>query len=160
MTLAILITVNFTILLTSIYLLFRYVKKKLNQEETTKAIREEVDGLILNLNRVTEENIRVIEDRITAMQKIDKECEKKAIILKKTLERGAEIINAIKALDNKELSKERNEEEKEEHKTRIEILKLHEAGANPADIAGKLMIPLSEVEFCVSVYGNGNGIFQ
>ena len=143
---------------------FIYVKRRidagLSGEKLINDLRDEVNHLIVELNSTTERDLVFIEERITKLQRLIQEADKKILLLSRESERhriGSEVYDKLKrvvpmAPKAQDPEPEAESAEKVVEKTSAEmVVDLHRKGFDPKIIASRTGSNLGEVELIISL---------
>jgi hypothetical protein len=145
--------------------LWSYVRRRVSQEESLNAARDEVNRIILRLEEVTDRDISLIEDREKTLKALLEEAEKRIKVYTKELEKGRNMQKTYQELGKNRppvFSPPREEgpdhppagqmDEKAAPGTMNEqIRNLALAGFSPLVIASRLGISISEVELAMAL---------
>ena len=69
------------------YLLTRKIRRELNTREIIEKIRDEVNGLIVELNQTTDRNIGIVEEQIGRLRSLVEEADKKIQLVDRELQK-------------------------------------------------------------------------
>ena len=69
------------------YLLTRKIRRELDTREIIEKIRDEVNGLIVELNQTTDRNIGIVEERIGRLRSLVEEADKKIQLVDRELQK-------------------------------------------------------------------------
>jgi len=155
-----LLTAGFFILY---FILKHNILKIINPDSLVKEIKKEVDQVIVELNRTTEGNIGLLEDKINTLSELLARADKRILLLQRESEKftlGKNYNNILKQAGNKtgeteipvkpEIEIEIKEPVKE---TTIQekVLMLYAEGVSKSVIAAKLNLAMGEVELIISL---------
>jgi hypothetical protein len=137
------------------FLIYALLKKRLTRfvetEKMGERVREELNSIMVELNRITEQNVGVIEDRIKSLAELLAKADKKIALLKREAEKhevGSAVYRSLKERQPPEVG------EKPES-MRQKVLRLHGEGFSPEVIAGNLGTTIGEVELIISMKRQG-----
>jgi len=131
------------------FLLKRWLARSIRADESGQKIQDELGSIMVELNRTTEQNIQLIEDKIGTLQELLAEVDKRLSVLKRESEKheiSRSIYDQIKrgqGSDRKEQIGDRNIQKK--------VMRLHREGISPSVIAGHLGTTVGEVELIISL---------
>lgn len=133
----------------------RRIEKRLSSEDLLDEMRKEVGGIILELNKTTERNIGLIEERLSVLKEVLETADKRIILIK----REAEKHEVSTQVYNKILQKNRPQPEEGENSGESgrkalsyeEVMNLYRKGISAGIIAGKLGTTVGEVELIISL---------
>lgn len=77
---------------------YLYIRRRTGREGLLAGYRKEVDSLIAEIDRATDRDARLVEERIAALRKMLEEADRRIALLSRDLERrraGAELYNAL-----------------------------------------------------------------
>ena len=69
------------------YLLTRKIRRELDTREIIEKIRDEVNGLIVELNQTTDRNVGIVEERIGRLRSLIEEADKKIQLVDRELQK-------------------------------------------------------------------------
>ena len=131
------------------FLLKRWIERRIKPDEMGQKIQDELGSIMVELNRTTEQNIQLIEDKIGTLQELLAEVDKKLSVLKRESEKH-EISRSVydqirqgRGRDAKGQIGDRNIQK--------EVMRLHREGFSPGVIAGRLGTTVGEVELIISL---------
>ena len=131
------------------FLLKRWIARRIKPDEMGQKIQDELGSIMVELNRTTEQNIQLIEDKIGTLQELLSEVDRKLSVLKRESEKH-EISRSIydqirqgQVRDKKGQIGDRNIQK--------EVMRLHREGFSPSVIAGHLGTTVGEVELIISL---------
>ena len=140
----------------------RRVNRALDSEEIMAELREEVNGLLREMNQTTERNVALVEDRITRLSELLRRADKSLQLLQREEEKSAV---SREVYDNLRLQARRREAERqidlpesdgsadEVPSLRERVLTLHRQGMAADVIASRVDAPQGEVELIISLHG-------
>jgi predicted DNA-binding protein YlxM (UPF0122 family) len=131
------------------FMLRRWIERRVKPDEVGRKLRDELESIMVELNRTTEQNIELIEDKINRLQELLAEADKKLSVLKREAEKH-EISRSIydQIRSGRAGSKQG---EVGDRKIQKEVIKLHKEGFSPGVIAGYLGTTVGEVELIISL---------
>lgn len=152
-----------------LFAMFLYVKRKiriaLGSENLLRDIREEVDGILRELNQTTDRNIRLIEDRVERLMEIMAKADKRIGVMQREVEKqdmGRSVYQQL--LDKKRRSAgtaSADTDGGESHEAvrpaepkksvREQVGELHDKGIAPDLIAKRVGTTVGEVELIISL---------
>jgi hypothetical protein len=158
---ALVITVGFIIL-------NKRIERTLNLDKTLGKVRDEVGGLIRDLNQTTERNIIIIEERVVRLKELLGHADRQLEILQREAERRENSLKTYSHLrkvvvPEQELpfrepvpativTEQDGPVKSDRAAMRKKVLELHRQGITPDMIAEKMEIPRGEVELIISVF--------
>jgi regulator of replication initiation timing len=135
----------------SFFLLFLLLRKRLertlNPEELGGKVKEELTSIMVELNRTTDQNIGLLEDKIGELKGLVEKAEKRIALLKREAERRDASQNVYRQITQSK----QPPEEKEKRSVQEEVVRLHREGFSAAVIAGHLGKTIGEVELIISL---------
>ena len=161
----VLLSLGFNLLaIAIIYIIFRRkINRVLDGRELIDTIKDEVNHLVVELNQTTERNIGIIEERITRLQKLVREADRKIMLLGKESEKvkfGAEVYDRLKkaapfvhVVDPTEEDEPESlvETSSSERSSAEEVLELHRQGFDSRIVAARTGLTVGEVELIISL---------
>lgn len=144
-------------------LLKKKVMELVNPGSIIGEIRKEIDQIILELNRTTDRNIGLIEDKINSISDLLSKADKRILILQRENEKHnltqnySNIIkqNVRKQVSNTPLPVKEVKVKEKELSVNDMVLQLYREGFDKSVIAGKLNVPVGEVELIISLNNRG-----
>jgi hypothetical protein len=140
------------------FALFILLRRRMDRESSPESrIREEVNGLMVELNQTTDRNIALIEDRIAGLTDLLSKADKKIGLLRRESEKhdmGAKVYGRVAQARVPERTEEtRSADQAPEGKVdvRERIVALHRAGFSASLIAARVGAPRGEVELILSL---------
>ena len=97
---ALLLVLNFVAFAVLAYLLIRKIRRELDTKEIIDKIRDEVNGLIVELNQTTDRNIGIVEERIGRLRSLVDEADKKIQLVDRELQKhdvGIDVYQKLRA---------------------------------------------------------------
>ena len=145
-----------------LYFILKYkILKIINPNSLVKEIKKEVDQVIVELNRTTEGNIGLLEDKINILSELLVRADKRIMLLQRESEKfnlGKNYNNILKHTGNKtgETGKTENQQPDngnpaKETTIQEKVLMLYAEGVAKSIIAGKLNLTIGEVELIISL---------
>jgi hypothetical protein len=135
----------------SFFLLFLLLRKRiernLDPKELGGKVKEELTSIMVELNRTTDQNIGLLEDKIGELKALVEKAEKRIALLK----REAEKQDAARDLYRQIGQSKKPERAGEKRSVQQEVVRLHREGFSPEVIAGHLGKTVGEVELIISV---------
>jgi hypothetical protein len=130
-------------------ILKRWMGRRIKEDESGEKIQDELTSIMVELNRTTEQNIQLIEDKIGALQELLAEVDKKLSVLKRESEKH-EISRSI--YDRIKQAQESGEGTQiRDRNVQKEVIKLHREGFSPSIIAAQVGTTVGEVELIISL---------
>ncbi|RKX91406.1 MAG: hypothetical protein DRP59_07845 [Spirochaetes bacterium] len=135
-----------------IYLnLKRQLRKSTDAASILDEIREDVEGLIVEINQITDRNVSIIEDKIKQLNQLLQGADKRITLLKREGDNNPIEMpryNDLKKSSIKEIEHVRSEQKISKKE---QVLGLHRNGFSPGIIASKTGISIGEVELIISL---------
>ncbi len=140
----------------------RRVNRALDSEEILAELRDEVNGLLREMNQTTERNVALVEDRITRLSELLRRADKSLQLLQREEEKSAV---SREVYDNLRLQARRREAERridgpepdgsadDVPSLKDRVLALHRQGIAADVIAARVDAPQGEVELIISLHG-------
>ncbi|HUV08934.1 MAG TPA: hypothetical protein VMX75_14475, partial [Spirochaetia bacterium] len=131
-------------------ILERRFEKKMSPDTVIDAIREELNSIMVELNRTTEQNVQIVEDRMAQLKELVSLADKKIALLK----REGEKHEVSKTVYNRIVSRQTQDKTGavvQDKNVKREVLKLYREGFSPGVIAGHLGTTIGEVELIISL---------
>jgi hypothetical protein len=128
-------------------LLRKRIERNLDPKELSGKVKEELTSIMVELNRTTDQNIGLLEDKIGELKSLVEKAEKRIALLK----REAEKQNASQDVYRRIGQGRQPEAGKEKPSVQQEVVRLHREGFSPEVIAGHLGKTIGEVELIISV---------
>jgi hypothetical protein len=132
-------------------ILRRMIDKRINPKAILGEIRKEVDGIITELNRTTDRNITIIEEKIRQIEEILEKTDKRIGILRRENEKLGmgktynDILSGAKPVVSEPPA------DKPEEKVRDKVIRYHREGFSPQVIASHIDMPVGEIELIISL---------
>jgi hypothetical protein len=128
------------------------VTKLLRKEALLDRVREEIEGLVLELNQTTERNIGLIEDRINILKQFLDTADKRIVLIGRETEKHETTNRLYNNLARKKAREQApNEEPAKKSFNPGEVLDLHRKGISAGIIANKLGTTVGEVDLIISL---------
>ena len=142
----ILITVLLQIL--GFLLVYMLLKRRLDRfttgpDETVEKVREELNSIMVEINRTTEQNIGIIEDRVSQLSDLIVKADKKLSLLQREDTKRNSSERVLKQI--------RSEQPPRENNVHDRVLRLYREGFSPEVIAGHIGTTVGEVELIISL---------
>lgn len=114
-----------------------------------------MDALVVEMNHTTERNIALIEERIVRLNKLLKDADNRIVVLQRQQRplSGTDAYDALGRTPRPSGPKQ----EQAEHTVKERVLEMAGEGFEHAVIAGKLGLPLGEVDLIVSLESSRGG---
>jgi uncharacterized phage infection (PIP) family protein YhgE len=145
----------FVFWLVSLFALRSYIKKRSSREVLLAGLTDEVRGLEAELNRITERDASLVEERIVELQKLFEAVDEKTALFKAVIDEMGKQQNALKA---EQAKTEQNKKELEalqkaygEKPLSAKIADLQKRGFDIDQIARKLEKTVTEIELSIAV---------
>jgi uncharacterized phage infection (PIP) family protein YhgE len=139
----------------SLFALRAYIKKRSGREVLLAGLTDEVRGLEAELNRITERDASLVEERVAALRKLLEEADEKTALFKAVRD---EMINQQNALKAEQAKTEQAKKELEalqkvygEKPLSAKIDDLQKRGFGIDQIARKLEKTVTEIELSIAV---------
>jgi hypothetical protein len=134
-----------------LFIIRRTIDKKVNPKEILREIKKEVDGIITELNKTTDRNITLIEEKINQLQETLDKTDKRLSLLGRENEKLGMGKTYSDILANARLKNAATSSAKPEENVRDKILKLYREGFSPQVIASHINMPVGEIELIISL---------
>jgi len=137
----------------------RWLRRNANAEAVTRKVREELSSLLVELNKTTEQNISLIEDKVESLNRLIERADKKIGLLKRETEKH-EVSRAVYSRINETRppaaaaepgSGEAGVREGRPAGLAEKVMKLYREGFSAGVIAGHLGTTVGEVELIISL---------
>ncbi len=132
-------------------LIYLILKKKIEKSNDPAAmldkIREEVTGIIVELNKTTDRNIALIEDKMNSLMDLLEKADIKISLLRREGEKH-EVSKKVYSHIARNKTPEAAEKSLD---TRAEVLRMHGSGFSNPLISRRIGITLGEVELIISL---------
>ncbi len=142
----------------------RWLRRNANAEAVTRKVREELSSLLVELNKTTEQNINLIEDKVESLNRLIDRADKKIGLLKRETEKH-EVSRAVYSRINETRppagsggaaaggagSGEPGVREGPPAGLAEKVIKLYREGFSAGVIAGHLGTTVGEVELIISL---------
>ena len=136
--------------------------RTLNPQKVLKDIESELDSILTEMNGTTERNIRLIEDSVRRLKEQIAGADKRIKVLQGEDEKRSRVGSdyshlssrkpiTLQVVDEPEVKAVTKEPDKVEESINSRIISFHRQGLEPRLIAGKVGIPLGEVELIISL---------
>ncbi len=135
----------------------RMIESKVNPKSILSEIRKEVDGIIAELNKTTDRNITIIEEKIKQLEDILDKSDKRINVLKRENEKLGmgktynDILSGVRATNKVSQAAAREEN------TRDKIIRFYREGFSPEAIANHINVPVGEIELIISIERESEG---
>lgn len=146
------IGINFLVL----FFMFLFFKQRINRFIKSslylEQVRNEVDGLVIELNQTTNRNIGLIEERLERLKEILDKADKSIMLLSRSLEKkqeGTKVYTDLKK--NVRIAGENPEKKEQELSLGQKVKRMYLDGMKKDVIASKLEVTLSEVDLILSI---------
>jgi uncharacterized protein YoxC len=130
----------------------RTIRKRVDPKSILAEIRNEVDGLIAELNGTTDRNITIIEERLRQLEEIVEKVDKRIGILRRENEKlgmGKTYNDIVRTVHTD--SKPQVDTNKPEENVRKRIVRLSREGFSPQMISNSTGLTVGEVELIISL---------
>jgi len=129
----------------------RKIAKRLAEQALIERVRSEVGDIIVELNRTTERNVGLVEDRIRDLKETLDSADKRLVLIQREAEKREMSTQVYTHLQRRPVP--RTEDQSKDRKTlpAEEILDLHHKGISSELIANKLGTTVGEVELVISL---------
>jgi SepF-like predicted cell division protein (DUF552 family) len=145
----------FVFWLVSLFAIRSYIKKRSDREVLLAGLTEEVRGLEAELNRITERDASLVEERVVVLQKLLETADEKTASFKAVIDEMIKQQNALKAERAKtEQAKQELEASQKvygEKPLSAKIADLQKRGFGIDQIARKLEKTVTEIELSIAV---------
>jgi hypothetical protein len=145
----------FVFWLISFFALRSYIKKRSDKEVLLAGLTDEVRGLEAELNRITERDASLIEERVAALRKLLETADEKTVSFKTVIDEMVKQQNALKAEQAKTAQAKKELEELQkaygEKPLSAKIDDLQKRGFTIDQIARKLEKTVTEIELSIAV---------
>ncbi len=154
MNLFVLLAVNAAVLAFMFYHLKRRIDRRLSSAGLLENVRKEVGGIILELNKTTDRNIGLIEERLSVLKEFLETADKRILLIKREAEKhevSAQVYSQI--LQKKNAARDESPPQEGGRKTVSsgEVVDLHNKGISSGVIATRLGTTVGEVELIISL---------
>lgn len=145
------LAVTLAVQLVFVVWLRRLIVRRLSPERILRDLRDEVAELTREINRVGDQHITLVEDRISSLKTVMAHAENlidevQTILRRLESYRPAETVAVTQERDNPE-----HHETEREETPRGRVERLHRQGMSAEIIAGRLGIAIGEVELMISL---------
>jgi regulator of replication initiation timing len=135
----------------SFFLLFLLLRKRLERnldpKELSGKVKEELTSIMVELNRTTDQNIGLLEDKIGELKSLVEKAEKRIVLLKREEMKQ----DASRNVYQRMTQEKQPAAEGVKRSVQEEVVRLHREGFSPEVIAGHLGKTVGEVELIISV---------
>ena len=149
------------VLLLSAFVYFKVkISASLSGDRVLNDLRDEVNHLVVDLNGTTERNLGLVEERISKLQDLIRDADKKIMLLSRESEKhrlGTEVYDRLKRtvplvskLQEQKTIDKTTEQALEKSAAEL-VIDLHRKGFDPKLIASKTGSSLGEVELIISL---------
>ena len=134
------------------FMLKRWIERRIKPDEVGRKVQDELGSIIVELNKTTEQNIELIEDKIARLQELLVEADKKLSLLKREAEKH-EISRSIydQISSGRTRSQPGETGQGGDRNIKREVIRLHKEGFSPGVIAGYVGTTVGEVELIISL---------
>jgi len=134
-------------------LLGRRMQRRLDSADTVQKVKEELTSIMVELNRTTDQNIGVVEDKIQQLKELIATAEKRIALLSRESRKQSAGTEVYSRLAEQQLAQEKKPkpEQRREAGLQEEVIRLHREGFSPGVIAGHVGTTVGEVELIISV---------
>ena len=113
-------------------------------------MREELNSIMVEINRATEQNVGILEDKIGQLGELVRQADKKLSLLRREEEKQGISEQILKRAQSS------LQNLPPEEKTQSKVLRLYREGHTAEDIAGRVGTSLGEVELIISLESRKN----
>ena len=154
------VAINFVLLLGAFVYFKAKISSILSGDRVLNDLRDEVNHLVVELNSTTERNLGLVEERITKLQDLIRDADKKILLLSREREKhrlSTEVYDRLKRtvpLVSKPQEPNtigKSTEHRLEKSAAEIVIDLHRKGFDPKLIASKTGSSLGEVELIISL---------
>jgi hypothetical protein len=141
----------------SYLILKKKIDRALQPSQLLDKIRQEVNGIIVELNGTTDRNIALVEDRLNTLKEHLSQADRKLSVLQRDAEKreiSQKVYARLGQASRGEAARDeaaRTAGEDSKSSKQEEIVRLHEAGFSTPIIAKRVGAPLGEVELIISL---------
>ncbi len=136
----------------------RWIARKLSPDELTRRLQEELQSIMVELNRITEQNIGLMEEKISELQELLSQADKKISLLKREAHKHevgkavyTQLRKSSRDTGDAEAGRGAARARGAERGIQEDVLKLHHEGFSAAVIATHLGTTIGEVELIISL---------
>ncbi|MBN1698320.1 MAG: hypothetical protein JW881_12470 [Spirochaetales bacterium] len=129
----------------------RTIKKLVNPQKLIDNIHSEVNKIMAELNNITERNITLIEQRVRELSALLEKADKKILMLQRESEKYSMSKNYSDIIKKTQQQGEAQNRKESDVSIRERVLKLYYQGFSPALIAGRINLPVGEIELIISL---------
>ncbi len=148
---AIVIGINIIALCGVFFFFKRRIDKSLRTEEVVRTIREEIEQLIVELNRTTDRNVAIIEERINELKKVTASADKQIKLLNKEVRNKEKERETYLHIKPSPAAAQREARTETKGGTRDRVLAMFHRGEEAEAISKELGITVAEVELIISL---------
>ena len=147
-----------------LYILLKHQLLKLvNPSALVKEIRQEIDQVIIEMNRTTETNIGLLEDKINTISELLTKADKRILLLQRESEKfslSRDYSKIIKQAEPPPVEKKTGQPitAEQEMDVRERVRQLYQEGFSRQVIAGKVNLSIGEVDLIISLQEAGNKV--
>jgi len=135
-------------------LLRRRMQRSFDPVDMVKKVKEELASIMVELNRTTDQNIGVVEDKIQQLKELIETAEKRIALLSRESRKqsaGSEMYSRLAEQQKLAQKQKPKPEHHREGNLQEEVIRLHREGFSPGVIAGHVGTAVGEVELIISV---------
>ena len=151
MSFVLLVCLNLGILMLMFLFFNRKIGQRLEEQALLERLRQEVGDIIMELNRTTERNIGLIEDRVKILRDLLESSDKRLVLMKRETEKQDLSTQVYTHLQKKPVPAKENFPKEKKSFSAEEILDLYNKGISVELIANKLETTVGEVELVISL---------
>lgn len=141
-----------------VYLLLkRQILKRIEPAILIAEIKKELDQVIIEINRTTETNIGLLEDKINTIAELLSKADKRIVLLRRESEKFnlskdySQILKRVKTQSQPPVTPVQPEESSVQPSLHDRVLQLHREGFSKSIIANKINVSIGEVELIISL---------
>ena len=131
------------------FFLKRWIERRIKPDEMGQKIQDELGSIMVELNRTTEQNIQLIEDKIGTLKELLAKVDKTLSVLKRESEKHDISRSIYDQIRQGQVRDERGQIG--DRNIQKEVMRLHGEGFSPSVIAGHLGTTVGEVELIISL---------
>jgi hypothetical protein len=129
-------------------LLKRRIDRRIAPSDMVREVRNELNSIMVELNRITNQNIGLIEDKINQLKEFLTKADKRLSLLKREEEKHEVSKHSyLKIVQNQPENRPTNKPAD----IQKEVIRLHREGFTPGIIAGHIGTTIGEVELIISL---------
>jgi hypothetical protein len=132
------------------------IERKVNPKSVLAGIRNEVNGIIAELNKTTDRNITIIEEKVKQLETVLDKADKRLGLLKRENEKLGMGKTYNDILSTVRVSNKTVREAEPEENTREKIIRFYKEGISPQVIASHINVPVGEIELIISLERESN----